>query len=68
MEDLSFQNVKELVETLPEKVKVRGTFQRKMGTRNKQKPRQRRNEHLRSRMATDELIFTAIGLGKKQQH
>ena len=68
MEDLSFQNVKELVEVLPEKVKVRRTFQRKMGARNKQKPRQCRNGHVRSGMATNELFFTAIGLGKKQQH
>ena len=68
MEDFSFQNIKELVEALPEKVKVRRTFKRKMGARNKQKLRQRRNGHVRSGMATDELIFTAIGLGKKQQH
>ena len=37
-----------------------------MGARNKQKPRQCR--YTISEMATDELIFTAAGLGKKEQH
>ena len=53
---------------LLERVRARRTYQRKIGPRNKRKPRRRRNAQVGSGMATDNLVSTAFSFGKKQQH
>lgn len=49
---------------LPERVRIRRTYQRKICPRNKRKPTRRRNVQVGSGMAIDDLTSAGIVLGK----
>lgn len=50
---------------LPQRVRNRRTYQRKIGPRNKWKLRRRRNVQVGSKMATQDPVSTAFKLGKR---
>ena len=69
MEESSLQNTKEFVEMLYQKwYELTEPTREKIGLRNKRKPRFHRNARAGSGMVMDNLISSALGLGKKRQH